>query len=119
MSFMDDIGGKSALIKAVHDFFHRTSEDEQVKTAFEGLDATTMAEEQVDAISAFLDDDEDGFAAKLRAAFRPMEDRGLSDDQFDTLYDHFHDAMIELGLPGGMVHEMLDKFEDLREHLVK
>ncbi|MDX1580567.1 MAG: hypothetical protein R3360_02975 [Alphaproteobacteria bacterium] len=119
MSFMDDIGGRSALGEAVRDFFHRTEQDDSLSATLEGLDAGSMEDNQVEAISAFLQDDEDGFVRQLRAAFRPMEDRGLSDDQFDGLYDHFHDAMIELGLPGGMVHEMLDKFEDLREQLVK
>ena len=41
--------------------------------------------------------------------------RGMDDDAFDAIYDHYHDSLAEMGIPGGMVHLFLEAFEDLRD----
>ncbi|MCG8692180.1 MAG: hypothetical protein MI806_13310, partial [Minwuiales bacterium] len=79
-----------------------------------------LCDRQVAYLTAFLSE-EDGVdsSGPLKQAYGHLAGKGLSDEQFDAIYDHLHDAMAQLGLVGGMVHFMLEAFEDLRAELVR
>ena len=118
MSFVEDIGGEEAVKKALQAFHDRISADPSLDGAIDSDQMTVSLDEQCAALCAFIDGETDIAAEKMPAAHGFIIGQGMTDDGFDTVYDHYHDSIAELGVPGGMVHLFLESFEDLREKAV-
>lgn len=120
MSSVLEVGGDEALRTNADLLFNNILGDERLRSLFEGEDQKVLRDKQVAYLVAFLSEEDDAESTgPLKEAYAHLEGKDLTDAQFDAIYDHLHDAMAHLGITGGMVHFMLEAFEDLREELVK
>ncbi len=115
MSFVDEIGGKEAINGMLQAFYGRVREDAAIKGMIDVSQMECLTDIQCQCLSLFIDGDGDEAAAIMPTAHAFMIDKDMSDVAFDGVYDHYHDTLAELGIPGGMVHLFLEAFEDLRE----
>ena len=114
MSFVDDIGGESAVKDMLGVFQGRLKNDESIAGHLDAAQMTALTNQQSACLCAFIDGETDDASNAMADAHAYMLGNGLSDDGFDAIYDHYHDSLAELGIPGGMVHLFLEAFEDLR-----
>jgi len=120
MSSVIEVGGDEALRTNADLLFKLILGDDRLRALFEGEDQAALRDKQATYLAAFLSEEDDvDTVGPLKQVYAHLEGKGLTDEQFDAIYDHLHDAMAHLGITGGMVHFMLEAFEDLREDLVK
>lgn len=120
MSELLELGGDEALRTNADLLFGNILGDDRLRSLFEGEDQKGLRDKQVAFVNAFLSEEDDvDSAGPLKEVYAHLKGKSLTDAQFDAIYDHLHDAMAHLGVTGGMVHFMLEAFEDLREDLVK
>jgi len=118
MSMVDDIGGEEGLHRASELFFEHVKVDEKLQAIFEGVDTPDRREKLEGALRLFLEFEPDQAAALMQQAHQGLAGKGLTDDAFDAIYDHYHETLAEVGVPGGMLYGFLEGFEDLRGELV-
>lgn len=120
MSVVTEVGGEEALRNTADAFYGAMLGDDRLRSFFENEDKAALRDRQAAYLAAFLSE-EDGVdsSGPLKDAYAHLVGKGLSDEQFDAIYDHLHDCIAQLGIVGGMVHFMLEEFEDLRDDLVK
>jgi truncated hemoglobin YjbI len=115
MSFVDDIGGEEALKGMLATFYSRVRKDAEISSGIDANQMESLADVQCTCLTQFINGDGDDAAATMPGAHAFMIGKGMTDNAFDGVYDHYHDTLAELGIPGGMVHSFLEAFEDLRE----
>ena len=115
MDLVEEIGGEAG-IKAMLTAFHtRISEDTETAGAVDKGLMTAGTDSQCQCVAHFINGDADKAQAEMANAHAFVVGRGMDDDAFDAIYDHYHDSLAEMGIPGGMVHLFLEAFEDLRD----
>ncbi|TDI59131.1 MAG: hypothetical protein E2O92_08355 [Alphaproteobacteria bacterium] len=115
MSFADDIGGEKAINGMLQIFYSRVRDDAAIKGMIDVSQMECLTDIQCRCLALFIDGEAEQAAAIMPTAHAFMIDKNLSDDAFNSVYDHYHDTLAELGIPGGMIHLFLEAFEDLRE----
>ena len=118
MSFVDDIGGETALKEMLATFYGRVREDGGIKDNIDADEMESLTDAQCNCLTQFINGEGEEAANIMPTAHAFMIGKGLTDNGFDGVYDHYHDTLAELGIPGGMVHGFLEAFEDLREMAV-
>jgi truncated hemoglobin YjbI len=115
MSFVDDIGGEEALKGMLATFYSRVRADANISGCIDAGQMESLTDAQCTCLSHFINGEGDDAASTMPGAHAYMIGKGMTDNAFDGVYDHYHDTLAELGIPGGMVHGFLEAFEDLRE----
>jgi len=115
MSFVDEIGGEAALKGMLATFYGRVREDSDIKDNIDVEEMESLTDAQCNCLAQFINGEGEGAANVMPAAHAFMIGKGMTENGFDAVYDHYHDTLAELGIPGGMVHGFLEAFEDLRE----
>ncbi len=118
MSMLADIGGTDGLHRASDAFFTHARAHPAVRAYFEAVDGPSMRAGIEEALRHHLEFEPDEVPQALSRAHAALVGKGLSNSEFDALYDIYHEALSDVGLPGGMLYGFLEAFEDLRGALV-
>jgi truncated hemoglobin YjbI len=119
MSMVQDIGGAEGLHRASDAFFTHAKAHPAVRAYFEAVDAPDMRAAIEDALRLHLDFSVDEVPQAMARAHAALVGKGLSNAEFDAIYDLYHETLSEVGVPGGMLYGFLEAFEDLRGTLVR
>lgn len=119
MSMLADIGGAEGLNRASDAFFTHARAHPAVRAYFEAVDGPDLRAGIEEALRHHLEFEADKVPEALARAHAALVGKGLSDSEFDALYDIYHEALSDAGVPGGMLHGFLEAFEDLRGALVE
>ena len=118
MSMLADIGGTEGLHQASDAFFTHARAHPAVRAYFEAVDGPSMRAGIEEALRAHLDFEPDEVPQAMARAHEALVGKGLSNAEFDALYDIYHETLSAVGVPGGMLYGFLEAFEDLRGALV-
>ena len=117
-SLYDRLGGEAAVLAAVSRFYEKVIADEVTSPFFRGLDMDAQTKKQVAFMTWALGGPEEHRGRDLRAAHRPLRERGLSDVHFDRVATHLGDTLRELGVEEALVAEVLGKIGGLRNEVL-
>ena len=115
MDLVEEIGGEAGIRAMLSAFHTRINEDNETARAVETDLMAARTDNQCQCVAHFISGDADKAHAEMADAHAFVVGRGMDDDAFDAIYDHYHDSLAEMGIPGGMVHLFLEAFEDLRD----
>jgi truncated hemoglobin YjbI len=118
MSMLADIGGTDGLHRASDAFFTHARAHPAVRAYFDAVDGPSMRAGIEEALKHHLEFEPDEVPEALARAHAALMGKGLTNTEFDALYDIYHEALSDTGLPGGMLYGFLEAFEDLRGALV-
>lgn len=118
MSMLADIGGPEGLHRASDAFFTHARAHPAVKAYFDAIDEPTMQAGIEDALRAHLEFEPSDVPAAMARAHAGLIGKGLTNSEFDALYDIYHETLSEVGVPGGMLYGFLEEFENMRDALV-
>ncbi|MEN3952069.1 hypothetical protein [Iodidimonas sp. SYSU 1G8] len=118
MSMVEDIGGVEGLHKASDAFFSHARAHPAVRAYFEAVDGPSLRAGIEEALKLHLDFASDQVPEAMARAHQALVGKGLSDKEFDAIYDLYHETLSDVGVPGGMLYGFLEAFEDLRGALV-
>jgi truncated hemoglobin YjbI len=119
MSMVEDIGGKEGLRQASAAIFEHSRENPVLRGFFAPIDTPEQRARFEEALKRHLDFDSEAVPEAMAEAHRPLMGQGLTDADFDAIYDLYHETLSEVGVPGGMLYGFLEAFEDLRDRLVE
>ena len=118
MSMLQDIGGTEGLHRASDAFFSHAKAHPAVRAYFEAVDGPSIRAGIEDALLLHLDFESQDVPDAMARAHAALVGKGLSNSEFDAIYDVYHETLSEVGVPGGMLYGFLEAFEDLRSALV-
>ncbi|MBI1179156.1 MAG: hypothetical protein GC201_01265 [Alphaproteobacteria bacterium] len=118
MSMVQDIGGVEGLHRASDVLFEAARANPVLAGLFESIDTPAQRERFEEALRLHLDFESDAVPGAMAEAHKALMGRGISDADFDAVYDLYHETLSEVGVPGGMLYGFLEAFEDLRDRLV-
>lgn len=118
MSMLADIGGAEGLHRASDAFFTHAKAHPSVRSYFDSVDGPSMQAGIEDALRAHLEFEPDQLPEAMARAHAALVGKGMSNTEFDALYDIYHETLSDAGVPGGMLYGFLEAFEDLRGALV-
>lgn len=118
MSDLELMGGKEMVDQMVDVFYGKIIENSAISSFFEGVDGDHLKAKLSAFFTRMLDDQADDAEDYLRKVHKPLVERGLNDDHFDTFYSDLQYTMAEIGVPGGLLHTTLERLEDYREALL-
>ncbi len=117
--FYDELGGEEAVDKAVDLFYNKVLADPRVNYFFEGIDMDTQRRMQ----KAFMNF---AFGGSLpyegrdlkMAHARLVAEKGLKDEHFDIIVQHFREALEELKVKPEMINMAVKVANSVREDVL-
>ena len=109
------IGGESALVAVVDDFYMRVLADPQLAGFFAGANMPKLKGRQVEFFAAALGGPAFYRGASMRQAHAG---RGLSQADFDKVAAHLTDALAAAGVPADTVAQIAGAVTPLAEEIV-
>jgi two-component system chemotaxis sensor kinase CheA len=104
-TLFERMGGQMMLDTAIDIFYDKILEDERIKDFFEGIDTERLRNKQK-AFLTFAFGGESKYTGKtLIEAHRSLVDRGLSDQHFKVMIEHFRGTLSELNVPEALIEE--------------
>lgn len=114
-SIYDAIGGETALIAVVDDFYKRVLADTQLAPFFAGANMNKLKGRQVDFFSVALGGPHAYEGQPMRAVHAG---RGISQADFDKVAGHLADALTAAGVPGELVTQIIAAIAPLAGDIV-
>lgn len=109
------IGGESALVAVVDDFYMRVLADPQLAGFFAGANMPKLKGRQVEFFAAALGGPDFYRGASMRQAHAG---RGISQADFDKVAAHLTDALAAAGVPADTVAQIAGAVTPLAEEIV-
>lgn len=111
----DAIGGDTALVAVVDDFYGRVLADPQLSGFFAGANMSRLKGRQVEFFAAALGGPLPYTGASMRDAHRG---RGIQREHFDLVAGHLVAALGAAGVPGDTVAKIVEAVAPLAEQIV-
>ncbi len=103
VSLYEAIGGESALVIVVDDFYDRVLADPRLAPFFASANMTKLKGRQVEFFAAALGGPDFYDGASMRQAHDGL---GISQADFDTVAGHLTDALAAAGVPAGLITQV-------------
>lgn len=114
-SIYEAIGGESALIAVVDDFYHRVTADTELAPFFAGTNMNKLKGRQVEFFAAALGGPHVYTGAALREVHRG---RGISQGHFDRVAGHLTAALSAAGVPDDITSQVIGLVAPLADDIV-
>lgn len=115
MSVFDEIGGAAAVKVAVTVFYNRVTADELLAPWFAHIDVERLKAHQRAFLTAALGGPDVFLGRSMEAAHLPL---AITDEAFDRVAEHLAASLLDVGVAADHVHEVIDRIEPLRPHIV-
>ena len=106
-SLFEKIGGEPAVEAAVDLFYRKVLNDGRVSRFFDDVDMDGQRAKQKSFLTMVFGGPNDYTGADLRSAHKRLVDDGLDDSHFDAVAIHLQNSLEELGVPAGLVNEVM------------
>lgn len=105
-SIYDQLGGASAVEKAVDIFYRKMLLDERVVSYFEAVDMDRQRAKQAAFLTMVLGGPNNYTGKDMRTAHAHLVNRGLNDLHVDVVIEHLGATLKELGANDGQIAEV-------------
>jgi hemoglobin len=118
-SLYERLGGRDAMVEAMHRFYVKVLADEVTRPFFAPLDLVEQARKQVAFMAWAFGGPNEYRGRGLRAAHAPLvEKHGLAEVHFDHVIGHLVDTLGEMGVAPALVEEAREKLVTLRDEVL-
>lgn len=114
-SIYESIGGETALVAVVDDFYERVLADPQLAGFFAGANMPKLKGRQVEFFAAALGGPDVYQGATMR---RVHAGRGIGQADFDKVADHLTGALATAGVPAGTITQIAAAITPLADDIV-
>lgn len=112
------VGGMSSIDAAVELFYERVLEDESLKSFFADVDMDRLQGMQRAFIALALGGPDEYEGRDLRTAHAHLVDKGLNEEHFDAVVQHFGSALKELDVPDGLVGAIANRVASVKKEVL-
>ncbi len=118
-SLFERIGGAPAVKATVAKLYSKILSDPILIPFFEDIDVERLRKSQTAFVSMAAGAKTPYTGQSLRTAHQHLVDKmGLNDVHFDAVATHLHDSLDELGVPKGLIEEVLAIVETTRDDVL-
>jgi len=114
----DLIGGKQIIWEATEAFYRRVLADDTLSPFFKSTDMKQLQARQSMFMSMLLGGQVVYTGKDIAAAHTQVREQGLSEGHFDRFVKHFHEALIEVGVPADRVEKVTILLESRRSTIL-
>ena len=111
----ETIGGSQRINKAVELFYAKVFADDSLRSFFEGVDAQGLYARQSMFVSMLVGGQKVYTGKNIALAHAGSRLKGMTDVHFDTMLDHFRDALTEIQVDPDRVDEIMTLLESTRD----
>ena len=106
-SLYERLGGAPAVEAAVDSFYRKVLSDPKINGFFDGNDMDAQRAKQKAFLTMAFGGPNAYSGKDLRAAHKPLVERGLDDSHFDAVAVHLQSTLQELGATGDLIDEVM------------
>lgn len=106
-SLFERLGGEPAVDAAVDRFYRKVLGDPAISAYFDDSDMDAQRNKQKAFLTMAFGGPNNYTGKDLRAAHKPLVERGLSDSHFDAVAVHLQSTLQELGVAEGLIGEVM------------
>jgi hemoglobin len=106
MSLYDQIGGEASIDAALDKFYPKILGDPRVSFLFEGVDFAKLRQHARAFLTMAFGGPNRYAGRDLRSAHARARGQGLNEASFEVFMKHFHDTLVELGVPEAQIAEI-------------
>ena len=112
------LGGEAAVNAAVDVFYRNVLNDDRINHWFDGIDMERQAAKQKAFMTMVFGGPNSYTGADMRAAHKPLVEKGLNDTHFDAVAENLDKALTELSVPRAEIDEVLGLVETTRNDVL-
>ena len=117
-SLFEKLGGEPAVDAAVDLFYRKVLNDGRVSRYFDDVDMDAQRAKQKSFLTMVFGGPNDYTGQDLRTAHKQLVDDGLDDSDFDAVAVHLQNTLEELGVPAGLVNEVMGLAASTRDDVL-
>ncbi len=106
-SLFERLGGEPAVDAAVDRFYRKVLGDPAISAYFDDSDMDAQRSKQKAFLTMAFGGPNSYTGKDLRAAHKPLVERGLDDSHFDAVAVHLQSTLQELGVAEGLIGEVM------------
>lgn len=106
MSLYETIGGEASIDAALDKFYPKILGDARVSFLFEGVDLARLRQHARAFLTMAFGGPNRYGGRDLRSAHARARGQGLNEASFEVFMGHFHDTLVELGVPKAQIEEI-------------
>ena len=111
----EKIGGREVINDLVRVFYAKVQVDPRLSKFFAQTDMEKLRAQQVMFITMLLGGSRTFTGNDLTKAHAGARGQGMADTEFDALIEHFQQALVEVGVAGPFIVEILARLEKTRD----
>lgn len=117
-SIYEQIGGEPAMEAAVELFYRKMLTDERVAHFFDAVDMDAQMSKQKGFLTMVTGGPNRYTGKDMRAAHKPLLERGLNDSHVDIVIQHLGDTLRELGVDEALISRIAAMASSLRDDIL-
>jgi hemoglobin len=106
-ALFDRIGGRDAVDAAVELFYQKVLADKSISHFFAATDMRKQRAKQKAFLTYAFGGPNNYTGLDMRAAHKPLVEKGLNDDHFNAVAGHLQATLQELGVDAGAIAEVM------------
>ncbi len=114
----DKVGGMSSIDAAVELFYERILEDESLKDFFADVDMDRLQGMQRAFVALALGGPDEYEGRDLRSAHAHLVDKGLNEDHFNSVLQHFGAALKELDVSDQLIGSIAERVASVKNDVL-
>lgn len=118
LNMYEAIGGRSKLSEAVTLFYEKVLADPSLRGFFAQSNMKGVRAKQMMFLTMLLSGDEGFGKPDIHAAHAGSRMEGLSDAHFDAFVGHFRTTLVEIGVEGEAIEEIMRELESTRKKVL-